>query len=269
MHRDGHVEVAKAYYSVPPEYLGPDGLGPLGRADGAGLQPSRWSRSPCMPSGEPGQFSTAGPHIACREDLRRGEGHGLAAGAGQPDRAAEADAGRSDAAGAGHRGRAGADGPDDLAKRHPTPSSIEQACQIGPDARGLPPAGRSGELIKRSADAPDAGAVRVYPRNTRSSATCPSYGPVGRGRPFSQEPVVLNPDRERNHMNESLQTLEEAAAVGPGPDLEVRLQEAAGNRPDHAEFLELILQDELAVRQRAADRAAGQGGRLPRAEDPG
>jgi hypothetical protein len=30
--------------------------------------------------------------------------------------------------------------------------------------------------------------------------------------------------------------------------LEVRLAEAAGNRLDHGEFLELILQDELAVR---------------------
>ena len=36
--RDGHVEVAKAYYSVPPEYLGRDGLGALGRAAGADLQ---------------------------------------------------------------------------------------------------------------------------------------------------------------------------------------------------------------------------------------
>ena len=31
--------------------------------------------------------------------------------------------------------------------------------------------------------------------------------------------------------------------------LEVRLQEAAANRLDHAEFLELVLADELAVRQ--------------------
>ena len=31
--------------------------------------------------------------------------------------------------------------------------------------------------------------------------------------------------------------------------LEVRLQEATANRLDHAEFLELILQDELNVRQ--------------------
>ena len=35
---------------------------------------------------------------------------------------------------------------------------------------------------------------------------------------------------------------------GMGQSLEVRLQEAAANRLDHAEFLELVLADELAVR---------------------
>ena len=36
---------------------------------------------------------------------------------------------------------------------------------------------------------------------------------------------------------------------GLAESLDVRLQEAASNRLDHLEFLELILQDELAVRQ--------------------
>ena len=36
---------------------------------------------------------------------------------------------------------------------------------------------------------------------------------------------------------------------GLSQSLTVRLQEAASNRLDHAEFLELVLQDELAVRQ--------------------
>jgi DNA replication protein DnaC len=36
---------------------------------------------------------------------------------------------------------------------------------------------------------------------------------------------------------------------GMGQSLEVRLQEAAANRLDHAEFLELVLADELAVRE--------------------
>jgi len=50
-------------------------------------------------------------------------------------------------------------------------------------------------------------------------------------------------------MNEALQTaLRKLRLSGLAQSLEVRLQEAAGNRLNHAEFLELILQDELAVR---------------------
>ena len=50
-------------------------------------------------------------------------------------------------------------------------------------------------------------------------------------------------------MNESLQcALRKLRLSGLGKSLEVRLQEAAGNHLNHIEFLELILQDELAVR---------------------
>jgi len=53
-------------------------------------------------------------------------------------------------------------------------------------------------------------------------------------------------------MNESLQTaLKKLRLSGLVSSLEIRLQEASGNGLNHAEFLELILQDELAVR---ADR---------------
>jgi DNA replication protein DnaC len=53
-------------------------------------------------------------------------------------------------------------------------------------------------------------------------------------------------------MNESLQkTLKKLRLSGLASSLEVRLQEAAGNNLNHMEFLELILQDELAIR---ADR---------------
>jgi len=53
-------------------------------------------------------------------------------------------------------------------------------------------------------------------------------------------------------MNDKLQTtLRKLRLSGLAASLEVRLQEAAGNKLTHAEFLELILQDELAVR---ADR---------------
>ncbi len=50
-------------------------------------------------------------------------------------------------------------------------------------------------------------------------------------------------------MNESLQrTLKKLRLSGMTQSLDVRLQEAAGNGLNHVEFLELILQDELLVR---------------------
>lgn len=57
-------------------------------------------------------------------------------------------------------------------------------------------------------------------------------------------------------MNESLQTtLRKLRLSGLAASLDVRLQEAAGHNLSHAEFLELILQDELAVR---SDRQIGR-----------
>ena len=51
-------------------------------------------------------------------------------------------------------------------------------------------------------------------------------------------------------MNQTLQTtLCQLRLSGLAQTLEVRLQEAAGHQLSHGEFLELILQDELAVRQ--------------------
>jgi DNA replication protein DnaC len=51
-------------------------------------------------------------------------------------------------------------------------------------------------------------------------------------------------------MNQTLATtLRKLRLSGLASSLEVRLQEAAGNRLSHVEFLELILQDELLVRQ--------------------
>ena len=51
-------------------------------------------------------------------------------------------------------------------------------------------------------------------------------------------------------MNEALRTaLKQLRLSGMTQSLEVRLQEAAGNSLNHAEFLELVLQDELLVRK--------------------
>ena len=48
---------------------------------------------------------------------------------------------------------------------------------------------------------------------------------------------------------------------GLSASLDVRLQEATASRLSHLEFLELILQDELAIRQ---DRAVARRVRRPR-----
>ncbi len=54
-------------------------------------------------------------------------------------------------------------------------------------------------------------------------------------------------------MNQMLQTtLCKLRLSGLAQTLELRLQEAAGNQLSHSEFLELILQDELVVRQERA-----------------
>ena len=63
-----------------------------------------------------------------------------------------------------------------------------------------------------------------------------------------------------------LSTLRKLRLSGLAQTLEVRLQEAASHNLSHAEFLELILQDELSVRNERLDRPPGEGGGLPRAE---
>ena len=63
-------------------------------------------------------------------------------------------------------------------------------------------------------------------------------------------------------MQESLQSaLKKLRLSGLSQTLEVRLQEAAGNHLTHAEFLELILQDELCIRnERQIQRGVKAGG---------
>jgi DNA replication protein DnaC len=67
-------------------------------------------------------------------------------------------------------------------------------------------------------------------------------------------------------MHESLQTtLRKLRLSGLAQSLDVRLQEAAGHSLNHAEFLELILQDELAVR---TDRLMGRRVKAAAFRDP-
>ena len=66
VHRDGHVEVAKAYYSVPPEYVG---RRVWVRWDGRLVRifTRRMKQIAVHAQHEPGQFSTLGEHIHSRK----------------------------------------------------------------------------------------------------------------------------------------------------------------------------------------------------------
>jgi len=66
VHRDGHVEVARSYYSVPPEYLG----SPVWVRWDARLVRifnQRWQQIAVHVKHEPGRFSTQGAHIAAEK----------------------------------------------------------------------------------------------------------------------------------------------------------------------------------------------------------
>jgi len=75
VNRDGHVEVAKAYYSVPPEYLG---RSVWVRWDGRMVRVynNRFEQIAIHAQRKPGQFSTQGPHIHARKisGLEKGTG---------------------------------------------------------------------------------------------------------------------------------------------------------------------------------------------------
>lgn len=66
VHRDGHVEVERAYYSAPPEYLG---ARVWARWDGqvVRLYNRRLEQIAIHLKKEPGRFSTLGPHIASQK----------------------------------------------------------------------------------------------------------------------------------------------------------------------------------------------------------
>jgi transposase len=63
VNRDGHVEVAKAYYSAPPEYLGRE-VWVRWDARLVRLFNQRWEQLAIHVRREPGKFSTLGEHVA-------------------------------------------------------------------------------------------------------------------------------------------------------------------------------------------------------------
>jgi transposase len=76
VNRDGHVEVAKAYYSVPPEYLGRE-VWARWDARLVRIFNSRWEQIAVHVRHEQGRFSTHGQHLAKEKinGLERGAGY--------------------------------------------------------------------------------------------------------------------------------------------------------------------------------------------------
>ena len=100
--RDGHVEVAKAYYSVPPEYLGRT---VWARWDARLVRVfnHRWEQIAVHVRHERGRFSTHGQHLHPHKISGLERGAELSAEQGELDRPAGAPMGPGDARGAGHR----------------------------------------------------------------------------------------------------------------------------------------------------------------------
>ena len=266
VHRDGHVEVAKAYYSVPPEYLGRQ---VWVRWDGRLVRifNQRMEQIAVHAQHEPGRFSTQDRHIDSEKISAVERGTDLAAAAGQPDRPADRALGRRRCCRPGaSQGVRVLVGLLSLADRHDS-DRIEQACQIAL-THGAFRLRTIRDLLKR--DGGDQQEQFEFIQEHPIIRDLSDYGALVRAA-FVRSPRAIEPlESERNPMNESLQTaLRKLRLSGLAQTLDVRLQEAAGNRLNHAEFLELVLQDELAVRADRLVEPAGQGRGLPGAEDPG
>ena len=76
VNRDGHIEVAKAYYSVPPEYLGRE-VWARWDARLVRIFNCRWEQIAVHVRHEPGRFSTQGQHLVKEKinGLERGAGY--------------------------------------------------------------------------------------------------------------------------------------------------------------------------------------------------
>ncbi len=106
VHRDGHVEVAKAYYSVPPEYLGHDALGAVGPAAGANLQQPHAADRPASAEGAGPVQHAAGTHPQPEAEWR-GAWRGRTVDSCPQRRRTHGPLGRRHDSGPGNRGRAG------------------------------------------------------------------------------------------------------------------------------------------------------------------
>jgi hypothetical protein len=128
VNRDGHVEVAKAYYSAPPEYLGRE---VWARWDGRLVRifNHRWEQIAVHVRHEPGRFSTHGQHLAKEKisGLERGASYLLSkvsAAGSQTQQWAEAML-----TARGIEGTRVLQGLLALTKKHPS-ETLEKACEI-------------------------------------------------------------------------------------------------------------------------------------------
>ena len=231
VHRDGHIEVARSYYSVPPEYLGSQ-VWVRWDARLVRIFNRRWEQIAVHVKHEPGRFSTQGEHIAAAKisGVERGKAwilgqiHGIGTHAVAWSEAVM----RSP----WHRGcsRApGTSGPDQEAprRRHRAGVRHRHNPRLLPSAHGAHAHRPAGALP---------GTLRLHGSASVDSSVVCVPGPVihCKGGLF---------------VNDSLRNaLKQLRLSGLLSTLDVRLQEAAGHGLNHAEFLELLLQDELAVR---------------------
>ena len=235
VHRDGHLEVDKAFYSAPPEYVG-HRLWVRWDSRLVRIFNYQWEQIAVHAKAEPGRFRTAGEHIPKEKvsAVERGTDallRQVAAIGPQTRQWAEATTQAR-----GVEGVRVLVGLKNLAGKH-------DACGPG---RGLPrgplPRGLSPADHPPVAPTPGPGttAVRVPPRASDHSSPERLFA-----RFFTPIPKGPSPP-----MNAKLaEYLKKLRLSGMAQTLAVRLQEAAANRLDHAEFLELVLADEMAVRQ--------------------
>lgn len=128
VNRDGHIEVAKAYYSVPPEYLGHE-LWARWDARLVRVFNHRWEQVAIHVRSEPGRFNTNDDHVAEEKisGLERGAGYllGKVSVAGpQTQQWAQAMV-----AARGIQGTRVLQGLLSLAKKHSS-ETLEKACEI-------------------------------------------------------------------------------------------------------------------------------------------
>ena len=313
VNRDGHVEVAKAYYSVPPEYLGRT-VWVRWDARLVRIFNHRFEQVALHVRHEQGRFSTQAEHLAPEKinRIERGAAYLLGKVAWIGPQTKQWSEAMLHARGI--EGTRVLQGLLSLTRKHAA-EALENACEIAlshdafrlrtlrrlldrkaekqqplpfldehPIIRPMDDYGRVVAAAMRRQDdrrhdggtgflrndegvrgAMKKGPPETLPAGHSTSSTRPRSGYSSAGC-SSAEPASASPDSfnllppvplpRSLMMNERLQTLlKQLRLSGLAQSLDVRLQEAAGHQLNYAEFLELILQDELLVRnQRLIER---------------